>query len=489
VQDDLEADGAETVPAETPPADWETSVQKIYDRKTQERRPVREGDPQRYRQVAAELSARQQVNHQSLAGEGLIDDQTPLTGGEYRPIVLPSPRGDYPYWRQITGTSFIEHEVVADDLRTQQVDFVFAKVAWEIFQQFGLEAAYVFLLMATRLLKASNPWDEIIELRTRDLLGLNIWERGHGLSRGKRLRMAGNWFELVCNLSLLVSQVDSATARFRALRVPFWVLEEMEYSGTVTSAIGGYQPEEARLLTVRVGLGLWPEQFMAVSDQAKQVSLAQFAHQAATILQIDPTRKPLAAKLGILWLLVSRLTPAEAAVKYAVGGILEQVESKASLIEMQRRKDRRNTILSRWHTNLHRLQKLGWTIEFDPQTYPAELQPNWQRGDGPSIARESDMWLDCWLQAQVKITPPVLVIPEPVEVDLPLSDRFTGNNLAQALELKGLTRAKLAEYLKLDRSMVTYWIKGARLIQPKHRAQIYELLGEELEQVACQSTP
>jgi hypothetical protein len=31
--------------------------------------------------------------------------------------------------------------------------------------------------------------------------------------------------------------------------------------------------------------------------------------------------------------------------------------------------------------------------------------------------------------------------------------------------------------------MVTYWIKGARLIQPKHRQQICDILGEELEQV------
>lgn len=461
--------------------DWQTSVQKLYDRKNQERRPLKEGDPQRYRKVAAEISSRQPYGN-VLTGDGLIDDSTPLTGGEYPAINLPSPRGSYPYWRQITGTTFLEHEVVQGDAQTQRVDVVFAKVAWEILQQFGLEATYVFLLITTRLAKANNPWEEIIELSTKDLLQLNIWERDLDVSLGKQLRLAGNWFELVCNLSLLVSRVNGETAKFRALRVPFWVLEEMEYGGTVTSAIGGDQPEEAQELSIRLGLGLWSEQFTVPSDQAKFDSLMQFGYQAESILQIDPTRKPLMAKLAILLLLLSRLEP-DTEKYYAVGSILELVESKASLIEMHRRKDRRNSEFSRWNSSLQTLHKFGWQITLDPNSYPVELQPAWYRTDGGQPNLNSDTWVDPWLQAQVRLVPPLLEIVEPEEIEVPLTERFTGKNLAQALEMKGLSRSKLAEHLHLDRSMVTYWIKGARLIQPKHREQICELLGAELEQV------
>jgi hypothetical protein len=466
-------------------------VQKIYDRKTQERRSVSEGDPQRYRQAAAEISARRSPSRvqtapfsDAILGDGLIDDSTPLVSGEYAPMLLPSPRGSYPYWRQITGTTFLEYEIVKGDVSTQRVDFVFAQVAWEILQQFGLEAAYVFLLITTRLVKADAPWEEIVELRTDDLLQLNIWERELNIALGKRLRLAGNWFELVCNLSLLVSQIDRATAHFTALRIPFWVLEEMEYGGTVSNAIGGYQPEAAQELTIRVGLGLWTEQFIDVSDAEKQSSLAQFGHQAETILQIDPTRKPLTAKLAILLLLLDRLD-SKTTTPYQVGAILEQLESKAALIEMHRRKGRRNTAFSRWNTSLHNLQKLGWTIEFNPDTYPAELQPAWNQADGSqsSADNDSDDWIDAWLSAQICIIPPQRIDQGAAKVELPLTERFTGRNLAQALAIKGLSQSKLAEHLQIDRSMVTYWIKGKRLIQPRHREQICALLGEEIDRV------
>jgi plasmid maintenance system antidote protein VapI len=58
-----------------------------------------------------------------------------------------------------------------------------------------------------------------------------------------------------------------------------------------------------------------------------------------------------------------------------------------------------------------------------------------------------------------------------------------GRALEQALAAKGLSRAKLAEQLHLDRSLVTRWINGSRPIQPKHREQIWQVLGPELQQV------
>jgi hypothetical protein len=464
--------------------DWQTSVQKIYDRKTNERRTIGEGDPQRYRQAAADISVRQAQLHEALRADGLVDDSPTIVVRPYAALSLPSPRGSYPHWRQITGTTFLEHEIIAGDASTQQLDLVLAKAAWEVLQQFGIEAAYALLLLTTRLAQAKDPWAEIVELRTQDLLNLNIWERELSIGRGKQLRLAGNWLELVCNLSLLINQVNGPKSRFKALRIPFWVLEEMEYGGTVTAAIGGPQPEEAQDLTIRVGLGLWTEQFVATNDSQKQESLVQFGHQAATVLTIDPHRKLQTAKLAILLMLLDRLHPGEPQA-YAIGAILEQLDSKMALIEMRRRKDRLHTAFSRWNTSLHSLQRQGWTIDFDETIYPAQLQPTWHNpaASQAHLSTDSEQWIDQWLQAQIRFAPPHLVIVEPDPRDLPLPDRFTGRNLAQALAIKGLTQSKLAEHLQLDRSMVTYWIKGARLIQPKHRQQICDILGEELAQV------
>ena len=479
-----------------PAADWQTSVQRIYDRKTMERRTIGEGDPQRYREVAAAMSLRPAAPLADPAADwpddGLIDDSTTIAPTDYVPLSLPSPRSSNADWREIAGTTFLEHTIVKGDASTQRLDLVFAKVTWEVLNQFGLEAAYVLLLLTQRLMQAKDPWNEIVELNTQDLLQLNIWERDLEMAQGKRLRLAGNWFELVCNLSLLINQVNVGRSRFRALRIPLWVIEEMEYGGTVTAAmvsdcpkgIGGPQPEAAQDLTIRAGLGLWTEQFVATRDREKKASLLQFGYQASTVLQIDPHRRSTTAKLAILVMLLDRLHPGEAQ-SYAIGAILEPIASKAALMEMRRRKDRLHAAFSRWNTSLHTLQRLGWAIDFDDAIYPAHFQPAWHNSaaTGAHLQTDSDQWIDQWLRCQVRITPPPYVRVEPDPRDLPLVERFTGRNLSQALALKGMAQSKLADYLQLDRSMVTYWIKGARLIQPKHREQICGILSAELTQV------
>jgi hypothetical protein len=491
------ADLAETAVKEAAP-DWQTSVDQIRDRKTQERKTLREGDPKRFRQTAVELTRRSALIQEVLRRDGLIDDE--LIGGPsvplsprpedsqcYESLSLPFQPTGYAHWRQIVGESFLEHQIIANDPASQQVKAVLGQAIWQIFQQFGIEAAYIFLLLLEKAGKAKNPWDEIVELNTEDLLQLNIWDKDVAISRGRRLRIVGNLTERVCNLSLLLNKVNPETQQFKALRVPFWVLEEMEYGGKVSTPIGGItQPEEPEDLTIRVGLGLWSEEFGDVTDEQKRHAFQELGYYATQILQINPYRKPLVSKLAIFLLFLNQLPPAF----YPIGAYLEQLESKSLILEMPRRRDRRNYLSSRWNTALLNLHKRGWRLEFDPTTYPAALQPSWRQADPnrtPNLTFEDEAWVALWLQAQIKIQMPELpvdILSAPAAPERPLAERFTGRMLAHALVIKGLNRSKLAEHMKLDRSMITYWIKGARLIQPKHRELIYEMLGEELEHVA-----
>jgi hypothetical protein len=472
-------------------SDWQQSVDRIYARKSNERRPQREGDPAKYRQTAAEITARRRES------ETLIDDKTAdwltvtdaviddgvaaggLITALYPSLPLPLQSPGYAHWRQMVGENFWEHQMVVGDRSTQQVDQVLGQTLWQILQQFGIEAAYVFLLLAAKATRSRNPWEELVELSTADLLNLNIWDKEAEQGTGRRLRGVGNWVELVCSLSLLITKVEPESQRFKALRVPFWVMEEMEFAGAVTGALGVVQPEECSKLTVRVGLGLWSEQFVDVPDEEKRSGLGRFGFQASSILHLNPMRKPLAAKLAMLLLLLNQ---SQGDQFYCVGSLLELIESKSTIIEMQRRKERRNYFCSRWSTALHTMQKLGWQIEFDPETYPESLQPTWHQTEVTNTVTD-DAWLRAWLKAKVRILPPSPPTPPIDRPELPLQERFTGRTLACALELQGMSRSKLAEHLQLDRSMVTYWIKGSRSIQPKHRELICELLGNELQQV------
>lgn len=460
-QSDPPQSAPQPAPQSTPQLDWQTSLQNLYSRKSAER-PLKEGDPRRFQTVAAEIA-------QAQAAKNVI------------------PSTHYAHWRQVVGDVFLEHAVVRGDESTQRVAVVLAQVAWEIIQQYDIETAYTFLALAVRSTMTQDPWEEMVEIRVRDLFDLNIWDPEQALSQGKRLRHLGNLVEMVCNLFLLINQVDPETHTFKALKVPLWVLEELEYEGMITqtvdtelASVSSYQPEEPQNLTIRVGMAYWSAYFPDVSDYRRRSSLRLYGQMAQGTLQINPYKKPLAAKLSMFLTLTSQLKTGD---RYVVGHLLEQVESKSVLMEMDRRRDRRNYLFSLWNTALRTLSKLGWTVLFDAETYPVELQPAWHQANPVQIDLDtaSESWLERWLQAEVTILSPVF--QELQEADLPLSERFTGRVLAEALAIRGLSRSKLAEYLNLDRSMVTYWIKGARLIQPKHREQICGLLRDELEQV------
>lgn len=57
-----------------------------------------------------------------------------------------------------------------------------------------------------------------------------------------------------------------------------------------------------------------------------------------------------------------------------------------------------------------------------------------------------------------------------------------GYVLEQALARRGMSQAKLARCLNLDRSTVSRWIKGSRPIHARYRSLLWELLGDELQQ-------
>ncbi|NJR70159.1 MAG: hypothetical protein HC771_17100 [Synechococcales cyanobacterium CRU_2_2] len=211
-QSDPPQSAPQPAPQSTPQLDWQTSLQNLYSRKSAER-PLKEGDPRRFQTVAAEIA-------QAQAAKNVI------------------PSTHYAHWRQVVGDVFLEHAVVRGDESTQRVAVVLAQVAWEIIQQYDIETAYTFLALAVRSTMTQDPWEEMVEIRVRDLFDLNIWDPEQALSQGKRLRHLGNLVEMVCNLFLLINQVDPETHTFKALKVPLWVLEELEYEGMITQTVG-----------------------------------------------------------------------------------------------------------------------------------------------------------------------------------------------------------------------------------------------------------
>jgi hypothetical protein len=404
---------------------------------------------------------------------------------------------EYPYWRKLVGNGFIQHNIVRQNPGTPQIDLVPGKAAWNVIQQFSPEAAYILLIFSAHATDSEEPWKQQIRLRGTDLIKLLGLSDRTDLTISSKLKRIRNLVELVCSLSVLVNNINIGSNRYNIARGPMWLLEEIEYSGQLALTIDDHLPNGSRYepgdpdeLYIKVRPGSWTEKFLNSNDFSGKEALCQYGYLAKSTLKINPYRHPLASKIAIFLTIMSRICRDG---RYEVATLLERLEPKTLLPQLRDSKQYRNKFIGLWDNALLTLHELGWQVEFDPDTYPLGLRPEWSlntEAAAPSRTRPRN-WLETWLKAEIKLQPTVLIQGKLEEVggskqsaasvmteNLAIAGmpEITGEQLASALKANSWSQSKLATALGVDRSMVTYWIKGKRVIQPKHQAQIQELL-------------
>ena len=398
--------------------------------------------------------------------------------------------GEYPYWKKLVGEGFIQHQIVRQSPSNQQIELVPRKAACDIIQQFGPEAAYVFLIFSSYATDSEEPWAEQIRLKGTDLIRLFGWDKRTDITIAQKLRKIGHLVELVCSLSVLVSNINIGAKRYNVERGAMWNLEGLGYAGQLAMTMDVNQPDsptyeagEPDELFIKVRPGVWTEKFLNASDASAKEALFQYGYLAKSTLQINPYRQRLASKLAIFLTIMSRIRDDG---RYEVRTLLERLEPNDLLESIQADRLRRVKLINQWDSALLTLKELGWEIDFDQATYPKSIRPAWLLSDVNSGYRPRN-WLSIWLKAIVIIKPSVkiqeklggtvLTALQPMRTPAqpPL---LTGEVIQMALDAKGMTKAQLADALQVDRSLVTRWLKGQRTIQPKHRVQIKALLGD-----------
>lgn len=405
---------------------------------------------------------------------------------------------NYPYWRKLVGEGFIQHNIVRPSPSSQQIELVPGKAAWEIIQQFGPEAAYVLLIFSAYATDADEPWKQQIRLRGSDLVKLFGWDRRTDISLGQKLKKIGNLVELVCSLSVLISNINVGANRYNVARGSMWLLEELEYSGQLGLKMEAgragslrYEAGDPDELYIKIRPGSWTEKFLNAKNLNGRDALCQYGYLAKSTLQINPYRQRLASKLAIFLTIMSRIRQDG---RYEVRTLLERLEPRDLLEAIQSSRQRRNALINQWDSALLTLHELGWQVEFDAETYPPCIRPAWSLEDeAEQLKNRPRNWLSLWLKAIVVIRPTVLIQEKLGAVRSPdakaksdaagllaAQDQRTkplsGDDISVALEAKGWSKSQLAKSLGVDRSLVTRWVKGERTIQPKHQVQIKALL-------------
>ncbi|MGQ9871693.1 helix-turn-helix domain-containing protein [Leptodesmis sp.] len=411
-------------------------------------------------------------------------------------------------WKIVAGDCFLEYSLQDDRPGSHQVEIVFGKVAWEMLQRLGPETTYLFLTLAALASEAATPWKGGFQAKASELIKRTNWERYENLTTDKKLKRIHSLIQLIGDLSISIIYKDIEKRNYIISNSKLLILEEFQFIGDLQTKIQDLDLDEKSIqiekpdeLTFRIRLGYWVKHLLNKQGQVDAEALRRYGYLAKSTLTINPYENSLAAKLSIFLTSMSQI---QTNGRYQTKSLLETIESRELVNAVHRDPKYRDRLLEEWNDALLTLARLGWEIKFDSKTYPRSLQPSWSQTEGSPThtqVRPRD-WLSLWLNAQLTIIPTTL-IQHRLEVSKTLSvthqeldpslntnphkgytpQIIPGYALEMALAAKGITKTELAKQLQLDRSLVSHWIKGSRSIQPKHREQLWQLLGSELQQV------
>lgn len=352
-----------------------------------------------------------------------------------------------------------------------------ALLPWEAAEQiidiFGFDTVKLQLIFAAKTMEQKEPWNSSFTINATDIIKLLGWDKNHNTALPeKRIAVASTAYALSCLLVRSVwiegrgkNKIDASTPTGRMWDV---LIEPTGQFDFVTKKIE--KPEE---VFITVSPGLWTMNFLNRAGLKAQEALYQFGYLAKDILQIDPYHNEMALRLAIQLTLDSRIRARnENPYDYTVGKLLEEVIPLSEIEAARNLKSKARDLRKRWDKSLKMLNKLGWLLQFDPDSYPSWLQPD-SETPKPKDWRKVKI-MDRLLDAKLTISPPnpipelltklgspkkmTLVVSRFQEVDI------APRSLLNARKAKGLSRKQLAGFIDVSPDYIGKMERGDRPI-------------------------
>lgn len=392
----------------------------------------------------------------------------------------PNQTAVFHYRSKTNPNNYIEHFIT----NPGDIEMLPWEAAEQIINKFGFDTVKLQLIFAARTMEEDEPWNNAFTLRASDIIQLLGWDKNHNTSLAeKRTSVASTAYALSCLLVKSVwvegrgrRKVDASTPIGRMWDVLIDVHGQYDW---VTGKIE--RPEE---VYITVSPGLWTKHFLNRAGSRAKEALHQFGYLARDILKIDPYHNEMALRLAIQLTLDSRIRVRnQNPYDYRVGSLLEEVLVKAEIDRALQDKYKARDLKNRWNSALKLLMSLGWQIEFDPNTYPAWLQPD-------SIAPKPEDWrkirvIDRLLQAKITIRPPhpiptlLAKIREPKKpkaIAAAPALELTGSEIQKAREAQGWSRKELGGFLNLSADYIGKLERGDRAITAELEPKLRKLL-------------
>ena len=263
---------------------------------------------------------------------------------------------------------------VASEAQAQRPEAVAGEVARTIIQNFDIRAVCMHLIYAAHVTALSQPWVEEFVLDDRQIASCL------GLDKRKDIKIQER-LKLIERLALQPAQICTCLRWPAQGRVGAFYIEKSKIWEIAISHYG--QSDSSNKikdtgLTIRGRAGLWAKYFLNRQGQAEGKAFYQYGVLSKKLLQTITKiwqHNEGAARM-LAWLVFkTRLGSSQPLI---ASTLMEVAYGANKVAAAQSNPESRTKLASTWDNDLLILQESGWRIEFDPLTYPPEIQPDWK---------------------------------------------------------------------------------------------------------------
>jgi len=391
------------------------------------------------------------------------------------------PDGKLHYARDIDNGQGAIHFWVTEDLENDYPVSLAGAAALAVVDTFDIRAACMHLIYAACATQFAKPWEQELVIDDRQIEAYLGLKKRTDLNRQQKLALIEEIAKQPCKITTFISYPNQG-------KVKGFTLEE----GRLWHLLGTryhYQHDllsnkELVGITFVIRAGLWAKYFLNEEGRRKQIAHYQHGILSKTLLESIMSlwqHREGAARL-MVWLLFKTQFDRHPLM---VQTLMEVAYGQDKVQQARSNSEARKRLSATWDEDLLTLHERGWKLQFDPESYPIEIQPP---AFGRITARKPRGFFDkllaarLWITAATTIDEGAIAEPETCDVELLTEEilssiELNGQQVKDLRIQKGWSQRKLAAMTGISQGLISLIENGERNITPENAATLQKVLG------------
>ncbi|MEO0645433.1 MAG: helix-turn-helix transcriptional regulator [Cyanobacteria bacterium J06650_10] len=387
------------------------------------------------------------------------------------------PDGKLIYSRDVNNGEGVICFRIADNTEDENPSALAGAAALAVIDTFDIRAACMHLIYVAHASQMERPWEQELVLNDRQIetyLGL---QRRTDKNRQEKLALIEEIVKQPCKITTFISWPgEGKRKKFTIEEGRLWHLLGTRYHYQ-QNLLG---EKQITGMSFVLKAGLWARYFLNKANSEEQGIAGSEGVLPKSLLESVMSlwqHRAGAARLMVWLLFKSQLSKART---LPVRVLLEVAYGSQKVLDAQGNNQLRKKMTNTWDEDLLALHERGWQIQFDADTYPANIRPS---GFGRENDRRPRGFFKSLLKAQLEIRPPKswdisqleassTEIGEGDDVQLSVSAGLTGAECKAMRAARGWSQRKLANFTGISQGLISMMENETRSISDINEATL-----------------